>query len=250
MTDIVDRLNAEARKHHQPELRPMRPKDAATLIIIDRSNGAPRVLMGRRHMRHKFMPGMFVFPGGRIDPDDWRTPRADDYHPAVLEKLMVAMKNGTSEARARAFGLAAIRETYEEAGLLIGVPANHAEEAPKHPDWHAFFERGIVPALKDFRFIARAITPPGRTRRFDTRFFAVDHSTIADRLAEGTGPSGELEDIAWPTLEDAKQLKLPIITLTILDELGRRLSEGSLDDPTAPAPFYSSSHGRFSRVLI
>src|SRR5690606_19416506 len=66
---------------------PKRPRDAATLILLDRKAGATRVLMGRRHMRHAFMPGKFVFPGGRTDPADSRVPVAGDLHPDVESKL-------------------------------------------------------------------------------------------------------------------------------------------------------------------
>ena len=64
--------------------RYVRPKDAATLILIDRSGKVPKVLLGKRHHGHKFMPGKFVFPGGGVDPPTggWRlhghlTPRRE-----------------------------------------------------------------------------------------------------------------------------------------------------------------------------
>ena len=66
---------------------PKRPRDAATLILLDRKAGDFRVLMGRRHMRHAFMPGKFVFPGGRTDPADSRIPVAAGLHPEVESKL-------------------------------------------------------------------------------------------------------------------------------------------------------------------
>ncbi|MEZ5841832.1 MAG: NUDIX domain-containing protein [Hyphomicrobiales bacterium] len=246
MTDLAARLNADERRMDWDNVR---PKDAATLIILDRTGPEPRVLMGRRHMRHKFMPGKFVFPGGRVDPTDWRAPFASDYEPSVLDKLMTDMKTRPSASRARAFALASIRETYEEAGILVGIKADAAAAGPTHPDWQAFYDHGIVPALDRMRFIARAITPPRRPRRFDTRFLAVDHDAIATRLPEG-GPSGELEDVAWPTLSEAKALELPTITLTILDELSMKLADGSYDDPAALVPYYSWQRKGFVRALI
>ena len=66
---LVRRLSSAERQTNNPNLR---PRDAATLLILDRSRaGSPRVLMGRRHMRHRFMPGMFVFPAGA-----WTRPTA------------------------------------------------------------------------------------------------------------------------------------------------------------------------------
>ena len=99
--DLVRRLSAAERHTNNPNLR---PKDAATLLVLDPSQGgSPRVLMGRRHQRHRFMPGMFVFPGGRVDPQDSRIPVTGAYHPQVAHKLMHAMKGPKTEARARLY---------------------------------------------------------------------------------------------------------------------------------------------------
>src|ERR1700755_2534532 len=64
------------------------PRDAATLMIIDRSGSEPKVLLGRRHANHKFMPGKFVFPGGRIEPLDRLMPAASELHADAQKKLM------------------------------------------------------------------------------------------------------------------------------------------------------------------
>ncbi|WP_417773970.1 NUDIX hydrolase [Stappia sp.] len=233
--ELVRRLSSAERQTNNPNLR---PRDAATLLILDRSQaGSPRVLMGRRHMRHRFMPGMFVFPGGRVDPADSRVPVAGAYHPVVVEKLMRTMKGPKTEARARAFSVAAMRETYEEAGVLVGTHGETNGWAGKG-DMAAYSERGLLPDLSPVRLIARAITPPRRPRRFDTRFLAVFADAIADSLPEGTGPSGELEDVHWLSLEDAKALELPTITLTIIEELQARLARDPELAPETPVPFY------------
>ena len=225
-----------------------RPKDAATLILVDRSGTTPRVLMGRRHMRHKFLPGKFVFPGGRVDPDDWRTPVASDLEPAVMKKLMTDMKTRPSAARARAIALAAIRETYEEAGILIGVKSR-ASRPPRHPDWQEFVARGVVPALAGIRYLARAITPPRRPRRFDTRFLVAEAEAIGDALPQGRGPSDELQNIAWLSLAEARRLDLPGITHTVLEHLEARIADGSIMDPSAAVPCYFWRGDGFQRVF-
>ena len=231
---LVRRLSEAERQMNNPNLR---PKDAATLLVLDRrEDGNHRVLMGRRHMRHRFMPGMFVFPGGRVDPADSRVPVAGDYHPGVAGKLVHAMKGPKTDARARAFTVAAVRETYEEAGLLVGTPSDLAWQGSG--DMAAFSDRRLLPDLSPVRLIARAITPPRRPRRFDTRFLAVFADAVADRLPSGTGPSGELEDVHWLTLEEAKSLELPTITLTIIEELQARLADDPELDPAHPVPFY------------
>src|SRR5262249_59645006 len=157
--------------------RALRPRDAATLIIVDSSSGEPRVLLGRRRLDMVFMPGRYVFPGGRVDPCERQVTVEDDLRPSDLEKLMVAMKGTPGVARARALALAAVRETFEEAGLLFGTRLG-AGAPPKAPNWRAFFATGYRPALGRLTFFARAITPPGRPRRFDSRFFCADAEAI------------------------------------------------------------------------
>lgn len=228
----------------------IRPKDAATLLILDRTHsGAIKLLMGRRHMRHTFMPGKFVFPGGRVDPSDSRIANVAPYHPAVESRLSEGLKNARSAARVRAFALAAIRETYEEAGLFIG--RKPGGEMPKlGSGFEAFFERGIQPDLGGMRMIARAITPPQRSRRFDTRFLAVWADAVADRLADGHGPSGELEDCAWLTFDEARQKELPLITTKVLTDLENRLQIDPELSPATAVPFYFFKNGAFLRELI
>ena len=222
---------------------PLRPRDAATLILLDRQGGEMRVLMGRRHASHAFMPGKFVFPGGRTDPDDARVPVSDSLHPSDAAKLVAGR---TTPARARAIALSAIRETYEEAGLLIGRRA--AFDSGK-AGWRGFVEHGVAPSLSALRYVARAITPPGRVRRFDTRFLAAWRDDVAVELAQG-GPAEELEELAWLPLEKAIETDVPAITRTILGELRERLAADPRLEPGAPVPFYRMVRGRFDRHVL
>lgn len=228
----------------------IRPKDAATLLILDRSgSGNVKLLMGRRHMRHTFMPGKFVFPGGRVDPGDSRISNVLPYHPQVEAKLSEGLKNSKTAARVRAFALAAIRETYEEAGLFIGRKSD-AETLRLGTGFEEFSTRHIQPDLGGMRMVARAITPPQRPRRFDTRFLAIWADSIADRLPGGHGPSGELEDCAWLTFDEARQKELPLITTKILTDLEDRLKADPELSPDTPVPYYFFKKGRFERELI
>jgi 8-oxo-dGTP pyrophosphatase MutT (NUDIX family) len=233
LNDLVDRLNATERRLTAPYRRPV---DAATLLVLDKTASGPiRVMMGKRSARHVFMPGHFVFPGGRVDPADSRVSLADDYDPAVLARLMAAMRAPKSAARARAFAVAAVREAYEEAGLFV---ARSGPRAARGGDWSAFAERGLVPTLAPMRFIARAITPPGRPRRFDTRFLAVWADAVADRLPEGTGPSGELEEVQWVALDKVSDLHVASIQQVVIDELSRRLTTDPALAADLPVPLY------------
>jgi 8-oxo-dGTP pyrophosphatase MutT (NUDIX family) len=226
--------------------KPMRPRDAATLMLLDRRGADVLVLMGKRHRKHAFMPGKFVFPGGRTDPADSRVPVASPLHPVEEAKLLAGRGSGVSIARARAIAMSAIRETYEEAGLLLG---EKGEFATTRAGWRDFARHGVRPALGDLRLIARAVTPPGRVRRFDTRFLAAWRDRVAVEL-KGGGPTGELEELVWLRLQDAVHADVPLITKTVLTDLGRRLETDPDLTPGAPAPFYFMRYGRFVREIL
>jgi 8-oxo-dGTP pyrophosphatase MutT (NUDIX family) len=225
---------------------PKRPRDAATLILLDRRDKDVLVLMGRRSARHAFMPGKFVFPGGRTDPADSRVAVATGLHPEE-ESRLCASPGRTGVARARAIALSAIRETYEEAGLLIGKKGAFATA---RRDWQGFVEHGVQPSLEAVRFVARAITPPGRVRRYDTRFLSAWRSEVAVELPEG-GPTNELEELVWLPLEQARKADIPTITRSILDELEKRLAvDPNLRPGGWPVPFYRLVRNRFIRDLL
>lgn len=240
--DEIDEAAARDGSKRSPN---MRPRDAGTLIILDGKGPKAKMLMGRRHERHAFMPGLFVFPGGRVDRADGDARTANELHPDVENCLLTHMKGKPTKRRARAVALATIRETYEEAGLLLG----HSKICPqKHADWQAFSAHGVAPALENLRLIARAITPPGRNRRFDAWFFAAQISDIAHQL--DAGPSGELEDLHWLTIPEALKLDLPVITVKILNELEHRLTEDPDLRPNCKIPFYHLRGKAFRRDLI
>ena len=142
--------------------------------------------------------------------------------------------------------MSAVRETYEEAGLLIGRKGPF--ETSKG-DWRGFAENGVQPALGMLRFIARAITPPGRVRRFDTRFLAAWKDSVAVELPDG-GPTNELEELVWLPLSDAKDADIPTITRTVLEDLEKRLARDPELTPGGEVPFYFMRHNRFRRELI
>ena len=101
-----------------------------------------------------------------------------------------------SAAKARALALAAIRETFEETGCCSACAATRRRDSGRPVD-RCSPRPGSVPISARLHFIARAITPPGRPRRFDARFFAVDAGAIAHRIEGVTGPDAELVELVW-----------------------------------------------------
>ena len=222
-------MASEAPVVHKPEgppripgQRAVRPKNAATVMIILRDARKPRVLMGKRHGGHSFMPDRWVFPGGRIDPADYRAPFATDLRTDVgglFDRYLPA-------GRGRALALAAVRETWEEAGLLIAKPGDAKANGP----WKDFVAQGFLPDLEAMDVIARAITPPAVGKRFDTWFLTAD----AERLTslERQPDCGELEEIDWIDFDDAMGLPLPSVTRMMIKEAAERMK-----DPSRPKPF-------------
>lgn len=237
----------------KPAQRSDKPRDAATLIIIDSTTGEPRVLMGRRHSNQVFLPDKFVFPGGRSEASDRTIPSVSELSQSDVTKLLYDMKGNPSPGRARALALAAVRETYEETGILIGD--NHGQSdagdlplpVSRDPAWRDFFSLGVRPALAPLTFLARAITPPGRPRRYDTRFFWVDAARIAKRA---TPKDDELRDIDWFTIDELRRLDIPNITRAVVEDLSEHLSAGADDRARWPVPFYYFKSGTFERVLV
>ena len=224
--------------------RTLVPRDAATLIVVDRSSDAaavkePRILMGHRSGKHVFMPNTFVFPGGRLDPEDVGIPAHGDLRAPVMQRL----QRKASARKARALACAAIRETFEETGLIIGAPHNGNYAASKvTPDWEPFFATGMAPRLDCLDYVARAVTPPNNVRRFNARFFIVDRQNTSGEL----GGSGELVDLQWIPIADALAMpNTPDPTSIALKETRRLLAESDPWDLHGghPVPVYLARYG-------
>jgi 8-oxo-dGTP pyrophosphatase MutT (NUDIX family) len=222
------------------------PRDAATMILIDREGPDPKVLLGRRHAGHKFMPGKFVFPGGRIETADVDMAAATELDPAAEAKLALRPRDAEVPPP-RAFPLAAIRETYEETGLVLGKKADKSV-TPSNDEWAGFVKSGLLPDLADIHFIARAITPPRRPKRFDTRFFTTDAQAIGHRIEGVVSADSELVELVWIPIKQAQTLDMPTITATVLQELEIRVKAGMGHD--LPVPFYFMENQQFFRELL
>ena len=101
------------------------------------------------------------------------------------------------------------------------------------PSWQGFYARGLVPNLRALRFVFRAVTPPGRPRRFDARFFLVDARELAGDSLDASGE--ELAHLQWLTLAGARALPLPFITEVVLSEVEALIAD---PDPARQVPFF------------
>jgi 8-oxo-dGTP pyrophosphatase MutT (NUDIX family) len=175
-------------------VRPARPSDAGSLILWQNGQQGPEVLMGLRHARHRFMPHVLVFPGGRVDCADHHAAAASelpDYTRACLERQAVP-------ELARALGVAAVRELFEETGLVLGRLEGSA----------------LLPDLGALEYLCRAVTPASMPIRFNARFL-IAPAEAAHGALRG---SGELEELRFFTLDDAFAHRIAAITAKVLAE--------------------------------
>lgn len=212
--------------------KPARPKDAASLVIYRRRSGNVEILMGRRHGKARFKPGVYVFPGGIVERSDFRARPGSELDPAMARDLAVAGSN----RRATALAMAAVRETFEEVGLVI---AERGDVGPSvNETWTRLRGLCLAPALSRLHYLGRAITPSYNRLRYHARFFSVDA-----RYAYGEVHSnGELEDLRWIPLSNRPDLPFMNVTRMMLETLERRLS--GIDEP----PLFLSFH-RGRRII-
>ncbi|WP_227284808.1 NUDIX domain-containing protein [Boseongicola sp. H5] len=194
-------------------------RDAATIIMLRDAETRPRVLMGQRGRTAAFMPSKFVFPGGAVDAVDATIPLA-----RAARAEMAAQLAAKAEAPANAVIAAATRELWEETGLLLGRTDDLASRLNAPRGWRGYLATGHLPDGPTLEFIFRAITPPGRPRRFDARFFVADASDLANDPDDFSRAEDELSHLQWVPLDTARAFDMPFITEVVLAELAARLN--------------------------
>ena len=206
-------------------------RDAATMIVMRDRKTAPRVLMGQRGSNAVFMPNKFVFPGGAVDAEDADVPLAQMINKPCLNRLAEM----SDPALIHSICVAAIRELYEETGQILGVKGTW--EGPVPGDWNLFYQAGFLPDASGMQYVFRAITPPGRPRRFDARFFFVDADLLQSDPDDFSAASEELSHLQWIPLDQVRKYDLPFITEIVLAEIGARVN---VNTPPTSVPFFKN----------
>jgi len=204
----------------QQRPRPVRPRDAAGLVLLRRQGKHREVLLGRRRATARFLPGVYVYPGGRLDLEDRLASGFDERFAELPQGL-----DRATQRLAPALLRAAVRETYEESGLLLGRPGKTSGTPGSAPIWQAYREAGLTPAFEAARLFVRAVTPTYSRIRFHTRFFIMD----ATGLAVGEIRDSELEDVGWVPLPEARKLPMVDVTDFVLGH-----AEKEAPEPQAP----------------
>ncbi|WP_368416221.1 NUDIX domain-containing protein [Falsiroseomonas sp.] len=203
--------------------RAVKPRHAASLIVWRQARGAePEILMGMRHAKHKFMPSILVFPGGRVDRADHGVKALSELRPET-EALL---RHRAPPSLARALGVAAVRELFEETGLLLGARKG---------------ER-LFADLSALDYLCRAVTPSSRAMRFNARFLIAP----AERVSGEIGGSGELEKLAWYPLSQALDAQLADITRKMLGEFAGWLAVPPADRAARPKIVFRGNDNRLS----
>ena len=209
-------------------------RDAATVILSRQGSSGPEVLMGQRGAGAAFMPNKFVFPGGAMDREDANISTASALGAVCAQRLRQQPRG--PDAPPTALAATAVRELWEETGLTLAQPGAWAQEAPAA--WQGMARQGLAPHLGPLRFVFRAITPPGRPRRFDARFFLADAAHIWGDADDFSGAQDELSHLQWIPLHRARSFDLPFITEVVLAEIAQHIGQ---DGPPDSVPFFDNS---------
>ncbi|MDG4648615.1 NUDIX hydrolase [Roseibacterium sp. SDUM158017] len=216
-------------------------RDAATIIVLRDAATRPRVLMGQRGKGAAFMPSKFVFPGGAVDAADAAIPLARPSAPDCAARLAAETRTPAEAVLA-----AATRELWEETGLLLGAPDGRARDLDAPRGWRGYLGTGHLPDGGALEFVFRAITPPGRPRRFDARFLLADAEALRSDPDDFSRAEDELSHLQWVPLDAARGFDMPFITEVVLAELAARL-EGRAH-PGVPFFDNSTAISRFRRL--
>ncbi|MDG2404230.1 MAG: NUDIX hydrolase [Paracoccaceae bacterium] len=207
-------------------------RNAATVIVLRDRATNPRILMGQRGAKAAFMPNKFVFPGGAVDTEDTEISLVN----AIPMPCQARLSQDCDGDLTTPLCVSAIRELWEETGLILG---QHGPwQGSPSEAWNSFAARGYIPSAEHLTFVFRAITPPGRSRRFDARFFLVDAAHLAGDIDDFSAASDELSHLQWVPLHKTNEFDLPFITEVVLAEI-----TGSLGRTGAPVsvPFFKNN---------
>ena len=188
---------------------PVKPKDSSSLIILKRSKNEVQILMGKRGKKAVFS-NAYVFAGGKVDPEDSLPKPATELDSDIIKRI------SSDPLKSKSFAMAAIREAYEETGLLLGIPGDLGETG--NSTWDEIRSRNLAPNLKKMHYVGHAITPATKAVRFNARFFYTWEDDMVGKLAG----SGELSDLSFLSLYDALSLPMVDVTEFMIGEMIKR----------------------------
>lgn len=235
-------------------------RDSSTIVVLrDHLTTNPKILMGQRGSGAAFMPNKFVFPGGAVDFEDATVPCFGELSSLCHDRLLKE-----SDVDSKTLALTAIRELWEETGQIIGSKeggekSQDVTDNINHSSWKSFISNGFLPDISNLTFIFRAVTPLGRPRRFDARFFLIEAENLSSKdLDDFSKSDNELKHLQWIPLTKVTEYDLPFITQVVLAEIKNRLivdentnTSITLNKNTSFLPFFRDGDdvSKFKNVL-
>ncbi|MEC9247894.1 MAG: NUDIX hydrolase [Pseudomonadota bacterium] len=190
--------------------------NAASLVIHRTKNGKSEILMGRRGNKARFKPGVYVFPGGMVEPADGKAKPKKRLNAKHKRYMAVGMSN----YGANMLAMTAVREAYEEVGLILGSKGDVGQVNQK--SWQAFKTMGLSPDLSKLDYLGRAITPSFQPIRFHARFFSVPFEDLEGKIAG----DGVLEDVRWINVNKYNDFEMMKVQHMIIETLKEKLRTG------------------------
>lgn len=191
----------------------VRPKNASSLILVKYTDQEIKILLGRRSSKARFMPGAWVFPGGVLDRNDFKSQNSSKLDKKIISRLAVANKSKTADALA----ITAIRETAEETGLMLGKNTGTAvnNNFKNYNGLNSLYSAGLEPYIEKLYYLGRAITPTFSPIRFHARFFVADAKYLCGKIRT----TNELTKIEWIPIKNATDLPMADVTEFMVNEL-------------------------------
>lgn len=214
---------------------PAVPRNAASIVVVRGQHDDPDVLVGRRPSTARFMPDVWVFPGGAVEEDDFRIDS-----PYGLRDDVTARLTRTAETDlAHALAWTALREMREETGLILGKEGAHEVSAECEAQT-AYRAAGLAPDFSALDYLMRACTPEYQPIRFNTRFFIADGDETSGEIWQ----TSELEEIRWVPLNDLPDMKIAGITGIVIDQAQQYWRERPSPDPDRKVMYFSADMDR------
>ena len=218
--------------------KPSKPRDAASVIIYKEMHNKYYVLMGKRSIKSKFMPSIYVFPGGAVDNIDYQANKLFSLSTSINKNKMKTR----SDNHTKAIMFAGIRETAEECNLYLAKKdvISNSKNLLLNNSWDNFLKKSLFPSFDNLFYFGRAITPSYLKIRFHARFFIANYENFVGTIKS----NGELEDLGWVEIRKAKLLPIADVTEFLINRMINLKKSNKLLDKSNSFPMFTRKNNK------